>query len=1217
MNFKLSKINNPLLILLIITSVLIIVLFIIKLTATNIFDINTNKKNIEYEIDQYFTNKLESFYTYINSLKIGKGNKTFIDKFELGKLPANISVEVLNKNGKLIYWNNINDSYAKLIINKFNHSKNLIVIDDNLYKFVVKNTTINDTSNIIYVFYTSVDKLSKDSVILDLSNYLSYKFNNNILAKVKFENVKDPLYFNNQISIYIDKSENYYKNGNNINWVNNLFNTFLLIWVILLYLYVYIYINKKNKNALTLFLVFIISTFFRYLIYYFNLLDLIIFKSFTNPVNYSSTIAYGILKSPIDLTITLFFVINIIYSITKYEFKSSNKPIYSAIKILASSIFIAYISYLSIRIIKSFFYDSNLKYFKVVNFDYKPVTYLMLFNGLIIGVLFVFVLIILFNIINNNFNKNRFTKWFINILFSAIIFFITNLFIKNKIEFGFVLIPIYIIIFGYLIENKDLLLFNLKTYLLGFTLGALFINFSMGIIYTNTERDNLKLAYLELTRIDENVVKFLIKESLFKAQIYFNKIEFNENTDYKKEAFKIWNEGKIKSENLITEYYILDKEKKYLGGVNFSFPYLYSKIWDKYKQYNKIEMVTDTTKDGGLIISGITPINNNNYYFVISVYFNKYGYNFADIPKIIKSNPNNILFDDYIVFWLDGDKIINKKTDIDIYKEDLINIVKNAELNDGFIYQTISSQRFLFYAVKEKQNNRFILIGYKSRDFAWNIYDFVKILIIHFIFIVLFVVIFFIIRFFQKGVPVFNYQAKLLSGFLIITIIPLLILAFYFDETINNKLENTIRFNLMTKSFQTANFLEKYSENKAISIRDLIIKTNADLGINFSLYQNNEVKYSTYLDYYYLGNLSFYIDYNIYKDIYFNNINEVFGFKTIGKSKVYSYYKKVNIFGRPYILEVNDAVNKFYMVFDTSEINLFLYGTYSFAIIVIILMSIILSRRISKPILSLTKAAVEVANGNFDLHIKIKNKGEIGNLTNSFNFMVKELKRIKEELSAREREAAWREMAKQVAHEIKNPLTPIKLSIQLLIQAYKDKSEKFDEIFFKVTQTVSNQIETLRKIADEFSVVAKLPPLTIKLTDVNELVNEIAKLYSNDLIKIKINFNKKNIYVNLDSEQFKRVLINLIKNSIEAEGTELLIDINDLEEFVLIRLEDNGIGIEENYKDKIFSDKFTTKSYGSGIGLTIVKNILHSLNSEIVLLESKRGKTVFEIKIKR
>jgi nitrogen fixation/metabolism regulation signal transduction histidine kinase len=214
----------------------------------------------------------------------------------------------------------------------------------------------------------------------------------------------------------------------------------------------------------------------------------------------------------------------------------------------------------------------------------------------------------------------------------------------------------------------------------------------------------------------------------------------------------------------------------------------------------------------------------------------------------------------------------------------------------------------------------------------------------------------------------------LLTAFLVVTIIPLIILAFYFEDSIKDKLENSIRLNLMAQSDRTANFLERHGNSSKITLRDLIIKANTDLDINFTLFSENEVKYSTYLDYYYLGELSFYLDYSTYKDFEKNKISETFIKTSLNKQPVYSYYKKIFLQGKYYILEVNDSVNRFYMVFDTSEINLFLYGIYSFAIIIIVLMSILLTKRISKPILNLTKAAGEVANGNFDISLEIKEK---------------------------------------------------------------------------------------------------------------------------------------------------------------------------------------------------------------------------------------------------
>jgi nitrogen fixation/metabolism regulation signal transduction histidine kinase len=175
----------------------------------------------------------------------------------------------------------------------------------------------------------------------------------------------------------------------------------------------------------------------------------------------------------------------------------------------------------------------------------------------------------------------------------------------------------------------------------------------------------------------------------------------------------------------------------------------------------------------------------------------------------------------------------------------------------------------------------------------------------------------------------------------------------------------------------------------------------------------------------------------------------------------------------------------------------------------------------------------------------------------------------------------------------------MKLSIQLLIQAFNDKSPKFNDIFNKVTVTVSNQIETLKRIADEFSVVAKLPPLNISTYNLIEILNDIIKLYAGENINIFLSSSNNSIMFKLDSEQFKRVIINLIKNSIEADSKNVNFEVTETKTEVVITIEDDGIGIDETNKNKIFEDKFTTKTEGSGIGLSIVKNTLSAFNSKL------------------
>ena len=182
-----------------------------------------------------------------------------------------------------------------------------------------------------------------------------------------------------------------------------------------------------------------------------------------------------------------------------------------------------------------------------------------------------------------------------------------------------------------------------------------------------------------------------------------------------------------------------------------------------------------------------------------------------------------------------------------------------------------------------------------------------------------------------------------------------------------------------------------------------------------------------------------------------------------------------------YILTVNDAFNKIRTSLTTTEINVVIFGIYSFAVIIIIVISTFFANQISQPIQRLTEATDAVSKGDLNIKIKHNERGELKDLLDGFNQMTSELKKNQIELAEMEREAAWKEMAKQVAHEIKNPLTPMKLALQQLIISYKDKSKDFDKHFEKISGTVLNQIDNLNQIASEFSRFAKMPSLKICL----------------------------------------------------------------------------------------------------------------------------------------
>jgi nitrogen fixation/metabolism regulation signal transduction histidine kinase len=233
--------------------------------------------------------------------------------------------------------------------------------------------------------------------------------------------------------------------------------------------------------------------------------------------------------------------------------------------------------------------------------------------------------------------------------------------------------------------------------------------------------------------------------------------------------------------------------------------------------------------------------------------------------------------------------------------------------------------------------------------------------------------------------------------------------------------------------------------------------------------------------------------------------------------------------------------------------------------------------------------------------------------------MVKELKRAQEELKIAERETAWRDIARQVAHEIKNPLTPMKLAMQHLYASYTSGSQNFKLILASTNKMIIDQVETLNKIATEFSDFAKMPGKNYELFNTNEILKDAVQLM-NSRKNIELNFSENgtnNIWG--DKDELKRAFINILKNSLQA------IEDNDDEKkkgriFVSserengncrILIKDNGCGMDKKTMSKLFEPYFSTKSSGMGLGLVITKKILDDMKAKIyVKSESGKGTEV-------
>lgn len=293
---------------------------------------------------------------------------------------------------------------------------------------------------------------------------------------------------------------------------------------------------------------------------------------------------------------------------------------------------------------------------------------------------------------------------------------------------------------------------------------------------------------------------------------------------------------------------------------------------------------------------------------------------------------------------------------------------------------------------------------------------------------------------------------------------------------------------------------------------------------------------------------------------------------------------------------------------------------YVVLLLITFLIAVFISRKITLPLRYIQLKFSEIKLGQQYEKISYRSNDEIGGLVNEYNRMVSELEKSVEMLAKSERETAWREMAKQIAHEINNPLTPMKLSVQHLQRAWTDKNERFEEYLDRISKTLIDEIDNLSAIATEFSNFAKMPKAINQPLDLIAKVNNVVSLFSNDNVSFKVNLNNNSeIPIYADKEQISRVFINLFKNAMQSvdKNTIPVIEVNVIhkESKVEIRIKDNGKGIPVEMRDKLFRPNFTTKTSGMGLGLAIVKNIIESVGG-IIAYETEENKgTTFIINL--
>lgn len=322
--------------------------------------------------------------------------------------------------------------------------------------------------------------------------------------------------------------------------------------------------------------------------------------------------------------------------------------------------------------------------------------------------------------------------------------------------------------------------------------------------------------------------------------------------------------------------------------------------------------------------------------------------------------------------------------------------------------------------------------------------------------------------------------------------------------------------------------------------------------------------------------------------------------KDFPNGNVHGYWALQAAFKDEFLKRADHALNV-YQMFQTLDLtqhkfpNNFFYAFVALGLIILsaaVILGIWISARITAPITSLVEGTKEIGSGNLSHRIPpSKSDDEIGQLMSAFNQMAKQLRENQERMIYLEKMSAWKQMARKLAHEIKNPLSPIQLTLQQMVDKYEDNNAQYQKLLNECYGIINEEIGSLRKLVQEFSEFGRMPELALRKANLNELIREISAMYSG---RLQPDLDSSLPQFLFDEDRLRRVLINLVQNAIQADpqGNPVKVKTKFIDNKARITVSDQGTGIPEELLSKIFEPHFSSKKDGMGLGLAITRLIV-------------------------
>ncbi len=639
--------------------------------------------------------------------------------------------------------------------------------------------------------------------------------------------------------------------------------------------------------------------------------------------------------------------------------------------------------------------------------------------------------------------------------------------------------------------------------------------------------------------------------------------------------------------------------------------------------------VEDRSEEGGIVkwYKGYAPVFSEDSLFLGGVWVELSGVN----QRLLRGETENILRNSsredfathhrklYFFEYFDGGLVSSTDEEAPRHASIPTDVSSAADSADGlWVNQTINTREYETYFLADGTRGKsgsWIALGMQRLGVRWHVYSFLRYLSFYLLFILAAIVLVFTYHVIRGHRPTADFRTKLLAAFLIVSFIPVVILAYY------NNVSATERGNASTHkdlSRQTALVASELERTLGVGTPALLARVSDEqcedladaVDIDFNVYAGSGLQASSRSEMFVAELFDHSLSAGAFRNVVLGKRNFYSEEQTIGSLPYIVGYRPLlaengNVIG---VVAVPTLYSRNDIETDLTRRNAYLYGSYAFALVLSVVVGSLFANQIASPVRRLRRATADLAKGKMDIELRRSGTDELGDLEEAFARMAQELKRSQSQMLKAEKELAWREMAKQVAHEIKNPLTPMKLSVQHLRQAYRDQVTDFGEVLGRVSGTVLEQIEALSRIASEFSNFARMPERKPDRVDVHAVIQEARNLYQLGEVTIELDLAATSAAVLADREELRRVFINILGNSVQATGQtgRIAISTSSARGLLTVLLRDDGPGIPEEIRDRLFEANFSTKTGGMGLGLTIVRTTLESLGGT-VSIESTVG----------